>query len=62
MLNKKSKRKESKEKDDNKKENKNKKDFGIIRELITNFIGKMKGNIREDKFVDENYPKYIIDN
>ena len=44
------------------KELRNKKDFGIIRELITNFIGKMKGNIREDKFVDENYPKYIIDN
>jgi len=43
------------------KELRNKKDFGIIRDLIKGFLQKMKGHIREDKFIDKNYPKYIIE-
>jgi 2',3'-cyclic-nucleotide 2'-phosphodiesterase (5'-nucleotidase family) len=39
------------------KELRNKKDFGIIRELVKKFLLKMKGHIRKDKFVDENYPR-----
>ena len=44
------------------KELRNRKDFGIIRDLITAFLKKMKGKIREDKFVDNNHPKIIIEN
>ena len=44
------------------KELRNKKDFGIIRELVGNFAKKMKGKIRTDKFVDSNHPKIIIEN
>lgn len=43
------------------KELRNKKDFGIIRELIKGFLQKMKGHIKADKFMDKNYPKYIIE-
>jgi len=44
------------------KELRNKKDFGIIRELLLKYLKKMK-NITKDKFVDENYPRItIIDN
>ena len=43
------------------KELRNKKDFGIIRELIKSFLLKMKTHIRKDKFVDENYPRINID-
>ena len=40
----------------------NKKDFGIIRESLLNFLKKMKV-ITQNKFVDENYPRLtIIDN
>ena len=44
------------------KELRNKKDFGIIRDLVKDFLKKMKGKIREDKFVDNNHPKIIIEN
>ena len=37
----------------------NKKDFGIIRELLLKYLKKMK-NITKDKFIDENYPRIII--
>ena len=43
------------------KELRNKKDFGIIRDLIKSFLLKMKTNIRTDKFVDENYPRINIE-
>ena len=39
----------------------NKKDYGIIRELLYNFLKKMKP-ITKEKFVDENYPRITIDN
>ena len=38
----------------------NKKDYGIIRELLYNFLKKMKP-ITKEKFVDENYPRITID-
>ena len=38
----------------------NRKDFGIIRELLYNFLKKMKP-ITKEKFVDENYPRITID-
>ena len=44
------------------KELRNRKDFGIIRDLVKDFLKKMKGKIREDKFVDNNHPKIIIEN
>ena len=44
------------------KELRNKKDFGVIRELIKNFLTKMKGKIRLDKFVDDSYPRITIEN
>ena len=43
------------------KELRNKKDFGIIRELIKDFFSKMKGKIREDKFSDKKYPRITIE-
>ena len=42
------------------KELRNRKDFGIIRELLYNFLRKMKP-ITKEKFVDENYPRITID-
>ena len=39
----------------------NKKDFGIVRGLVTKFLKEMKGKIREDKFIDKNYPKINIE-
>ena len=39
----------------------NYKDFGIIRELLYKYLQKMKP-ITKEKFVDENYPRYIINN
>ena len=39
----------------------NKKDFGIIRELIFKFLKNMKP-ITKDKFLDENYPRITIEN
>ena len=44
------------------KELRNKKDFGVIRELIKNFLTKMKGKIRLDKFMDDSYPRITIEN
>ena len=38
----------------------NKKDFGIIRELLLNYLKKMKP-ITKEKFVDEDYPRITID-
>ena len=38
----------------------NKKDYGIIRELLYNYLKKMKP-ITKEKFVDENYPRITID-
>ena len=43
------------------KELRNKKDFGIVRGLVTKFLKEMKGTIREDKFIDKNYPKINIE-
>ena len=43
------------------KELRNKKDFGIIRDLIKNFLKNMKGKIKEDKFIDKNYPRITIE-
>ena len=43
------------------KELRNKKDFGIVRGLVTKFLTVMKGTIREDKFIDKNYPKINIE-
>lgn len=39
----------------------NKKEFGIIRELLLKYLKKMK-NITKEKFVDEKYPRITIDN
>ena len=44
------------------KELRNFENIGITRELIGTFLKKMKGHIRIEKFVDENYPRYIIEN
>ena len=44
------------------KELRNRVDIGIIREKIGAYMKKMKGHLRKDKFVDENYPRYIIEN
>ena len=44
------------------KELRNRVDIGIIREKIGNFMKQMKGHLRVNKFVDENYPRYIIEN
>ena len=43
------------------KELRNRKDFGIIRELLSDYLKKMKP-ITKEKFVDENYPRITIDN
>ena len=43
------------------KELRNKKDFGVIRELIKNLLIKMKGKIRLDKFMDDSYPRITIE-
>ena len=44
------------------KELRNRVDVGIIREKIGIFMKQMKGHLKKDKFVDENYPRYIIEN
>ena len=44
------------------KELRNKKDFGIVRDLVKDFLKLMKGKIRKDKFFDVNHPKIIIEN
>lgn len=44
------------------KELRNLKDFGNVRDLVKNYLIKMKGKIREDKFVDKNHPNLIIEN
>ena len=44
------------------KELRNRVDIGIIREKIGAFMKQMKGHLRVNKFVDENYPRYIIEN
>ena len=33
----------------------------IMRELIKDFFSKMKGKIREDKFIDKKYPRITIE-
>ena len=44
------------------KELRNKKDFGIIRECVKDYLKKMKGKIRKDKFIDNNFPRINFDN
>ena len=44
------------------KELRNKKDFGNVRDLVYKFLKEMKGKIREDKFINKNYPKINIEN
>ena len=44
------------------KELRNEKKIGIIRELIKDFFKKMKGKLRQDKFIDFNYPRINIEN
>ena len=39
----------------------NRKDYGIIRDLVKEYLKKMKGKIREDKFIDPNHPKINIE-
>ena len=43
------------------KELRNKKDFGIIRELFYDYVQKM-GNVTKEKFIDENHLRITIDN
>ena len=43
------------------KELRNLKEFDVVRNLVKDFLTKMKGKIREDKFVDKNHPKIIIE-
>ena len=44
------------------KELRNKKDFGIVRELVRDFLKLMKGEIRKDKFIDEKYSRINFEN
>ena len=44
------------------KELRNKKDFGIVRELVRDFLKLMKGKIRKDKFIDEKYSRINFEN
>ena len=43
------------------KEPRNLKEFGIVRELVKNYLLQMKGKIRESKFVDKRHPTIIIE-
>ena len=44
------------------KELRSKKDFGIVRELVRDFLKLMKGKIRKDKFIDEKYSRINFEN
>ena len=43
------------------KELRNEKDFGLIRDILYNYLKRIKP-ITKEKFLDENYPRIIIDN